>query len=497
MIKQYVALARVSSREQQREGFSLEVQEEALKRYAQQHDGQIVQMFRIAETATKPDERRTFKVLLAYVKENARNLDGLLFFKVDRAARNLFDYVELERLEDDYEVPVIYITQPTENTPAGRMMRRTLANMASFYTEQQSLDVREGQQRRVESGLFPTRPPYGYRNLRVDGRSIIEVDPEHGAKIPTIFHKYAHDGHSLDSLIDELAREGIAYTKEAFRFTRSKLHSILRDRGYIGDIWFRGQWHRGSHKPLVDTTTFQRVQVRLGDKTYESHELVYGSELVTCSHCGRPVTGERKTKQSKSGPRQYTYYRCTHYSAAGHPRHRVPEGELDQQVLDLFASMRIEEDGLRNWFGQVLQARRAARQQDDGARSAELERQLTSLRQQHDRLLNLRLQDEVDQSTFATKSAELRDRTRTLEDSMKDLAGGTGDSKQIAEKAFELSQSLTDKWLNASVQQKRQLLEIVCLNFSLDGVTLVPTMRKPFDILVEGPSVLLSRGNRI
>jgi DNA invertase Pin-like site-specific DNA recombinase len=67
---------------------------------------------------------------LAYAAE----LAGMLFFKVDRAARNLFDYVELERLEADYGIEVIYVTQPTENTPAGRMMRRTLANMASFYT---------------------------------------------------------------------------------------------------------------------------------------------------------------------------------------------------------------------------------------------------------------------------------------------------------------------------------------------------------------------------
>lgn len=149
MAKQYLALARVSSREQEREGFSLEVQEEALARHAAAKGGEIAKLFRIAETATKPDERRAFRELLAYAKKNAERLSGLLFFKVDRAARNLFDYVELERLEAEYGLTVEYITQPTENTPAGRMMRRTLANMASFYTEQQSLDVRDGLSRRV------------------------------------------------------------------------------------------------------------------------------------------------------------------------------------------------------------------------------------------------------------------------------------------------------------------------------------------------------------
>ena len=150
IMKQFVALARVSSREQEREGFSLDVQEDALKAYAEKHSGTIVKLFRITETASKTDERKTFKEMVSYAKKNAPGLDGLLFYKVDRASRNLFDYVELERLESEYDVPFISVSQPTEMTPSGRMMRRTLANMASFYTEQQSVDVREGLARRVE-----------------------------------------------------------------------------------------------------------------------------------------------------------------------------------------------------------------------------------------------------------------------------------------------------------------------------------------------------------
>jgi hypothetical protein len=59
--KRFVALARVSSREQEREGFSLDVQESALKAYASRVGGQIIKMYRIAETASKSDERKTYK----------------------------------------------------------------------------------------------------------------------------------------------------------------------------------------------------------------------------------------------------------------------------------------------------------------------------------------------------------------------------------------------------------------------------------------------------
>jgi DNA invertase Pin-like site-specific DNA recombinase len=97
----------------------------------------VVKLFRVAETASKATERTTFKDLLTYTKDHAAKLDGVLFYKVDRAARNLFDYVELERLESDYGVPFIAVSQPMESNPAGRMMRRTLASMAAFYTDQQ------------------------------------------------------------------------------------------------------------------------------------------------------------------------------------------------------------------------------------------------------------------------------------------------------------------------------------------------------------------------
>ena len=204
MDKKFVGLARVSSREQEREGFSLLVQVDALEDKARREGGRFVKFFRVAETASKRDERKIFKKLIAYCKKHAGKIDGLLFYKLDRAARNLFDYVELERLESDYGIPIICVTQPTANTPAGRMQRRTLANMAAYYTEQQGLDVREGQARRVEHGLFVGKAPYGYRNVHVDGRGLIEVHPENGRKVQMVFETFVNMDHTLDNLVNAL-----------------------------------------------------------------------------------------------------------------------------------------------------------------------------------------------------------------------------------------------------------------------------------------------------
>lgn len=496
-MKQYVALARVSSREQEREGFSLDVQVEALQRYAQRQGGQIVHLYRIAETASKEAERKTFKEMLSYVRQRACRIQGLLFYKVDRAARNIFDYVELERLEAEDGVPVIYVSQPTENTPAGRMQRRILANMASFYTEQQSLDVKEGLARRVQDGLFVGKVPYGYRNVRVDGRSLIEVHPQRSANVQRMFELYAYRNHTLDGVVAALEAEGLVYTDTQPRVPRSKLHHLLRDRSYIGEVQYRGQWLPGRQAPLVDLATFQRVQVLLGEKLYNAHESVYGSGMIVCGYCGRPVVVEVKSKQTKGGEREYRYYRCARYNRPDHPKVRLTQAELDRQALELFSRMKVQDGRVHAWAVRVLQARTRAGQKARAARVAELQRQLTVIRDQKDRLLNLRLLGEIDGDTFRSKQAELTERQDELTLQLEANSRQQAEQSDLAVKAFELSQRLVEKWVTADIPEKRQLLEIVCLNFRLDGVNVIATMRKPFDVLAEGPSLSISRGTGI
>ncbi|HVX85561.1 MAG TPA: hypothetical protein VH253_12335 [Phycisphaerae bacterium] len=136
-------------------------------------------------------------------------------------------------------------------------------------------------------------------------------------------------------------------------------------------------------------------------------------------------------------------------------------------------------------------------QKTNQQQTADVERQLTVLKNQQDRLLNMRLNDEIDETRFAAKNTELRDKIVLLADQRSTSGGNAADAGQNAIEAFELSQTLKDKWLISDYRKKRQLLETVCLNFTLDGATLVPTMRKPFNVLAEGLSVPLLRGDRI
>ena len=117
-----------------------------------------------------------------------------------------------------------------------------------------------------------------------------------------------------------------------------------------------------------------------------------------------------------------------------------------------------------------------------------------SIRCTHRSRRDRRAADEFDQNTFAAKSTELGDRLARLK---AEHQPGNSHSRRLAEKVFELSQTLETKWFVSNSAEKRQLLKTVCLNFSLQGASLVPTIRKPFDVLAEGLSVSFSRGEEI
>ena len=174
----------------------------------------------------------------------------------------------------------------------------------------------------------------------------------------------------------------------------------------------------------------------------------------------------------------------------------MTETEFDEQMLRLFDSLRVESDEFRDEFREGLRQMTNWDQESEIDRARKLQEELESVRQQQKRLLNHLLLEEIDPETFAEKNTELRDRAAHLRLEVEACDRGRDEIIDIAVKAFELSQNLRAKWFEADYPAKRRILEIICLNWTLDGVTLVPTMRKPFDMLAEGLVWKISRGDK-
>lgn len=225
--------------------------------------------------------------------------------------------------------------------------------------------------------------------------------------------------------------------------------------------------------------------------------MTYASEFMTCGFCGNPITGEKKIKQTSTGEREYIYYRCTKYHVGDHPRVRVTERDLDMQMLALFDKMRVEDEDFRQTFVEQL---KAATEDDFEKNSLEddvIREQQKKACNRVTTLTKMRLDGEIDHETYADMFPKLKDEEARLRLHLDRKARTCFEISNIAVKAFELSQVLRQKWVRADYAVKRRILEILCLNCRLDDISLVPTMRKPFDLLAEGLLLKNSRDDRI
>lgn len=485
-MKRYIGFARVSSREQEREGFSLDVQVEAFEHYAQRQKGVVDKIFRIAETATKAEQRKTFQDALAYSKRNAAVYDGLLFYKIDRAARNMKDLMLLEEIENEYDLPFISVTQPVENTPTGRMIRRTLATIGAFQTEQMSLDIRSGIAKRVAIGWFPSRCPYGYRNIRTNGRATAEVHRENAPKVQRAFELRAYEGLLVEQIAERLYMEGMFYTPSKPRFPETKLYAILHDLSYIGFVKYQGQWHPGLHESLIDKMTWDLVRVSFGEQNYRSHEMVYANQLIQCGYCGHPITGEEKEKDTKAGRKKYVYYRCGRYQRHGHPRVRLREQELDVQVRQMFANFRAVRPQWQRLILNTALSRLENERSNSEVRAEEVKRQLSLIEGQSDELLNLRLAKVISEDTFAAKQAELQEREDLIGRQVQMMDELRSKNDDLAARAPDVFRLIQQDWDNLSRMAKHDILRLLFGGFVLDDRTLVTGDRTPLELFRAG-----------
>jgi hypothetical protein len=115
-------------------------------------------------------------------------------------------------------------------------------------------------------------------------------------------------------------------------------------------------------------------------------------------------------------------------------------------VLGIFDRIKVPDPRISDWFLAVLRARGQATRQRDEQQLSELRRQRANLQGQRERLLNLRLQDQVDEATFTEKSAEIRDRVALLDGKLSEgEASERVKDMGAVEKFFELSQTLRER----------------------------------------------------
>ncbi len=105
---------------------------------------------------------------------------------------------------------------------------------------------------KAEQGIYPSRPPLGYRNNKLE--HTIEIDPQTAPIAKRIFELYATGKYSLASLRKEIQAE---FGK---KMQKGYLHRLLRSPFYSGVFIWDGKKYRGTHSLFVDPASFERTQ---------------------------------------------------------------------------------------------------------------------------------------------------------------------------------------------------------------------------------------------
>ena len=339
--------ARVSSDKQDID-LSISAQLKALREYAARNRHTVVKEFVDQAESGRTAYRPQFREMISLARRTEKPFDLILVYKYSRFARSREDSIVYKALLKKSGVQLISITEPVDDTAMGRLMQAIIECIDEFYSENLGEEVTRGMRESASRGFYlSSRPPYGYRKVRVnDGgkeHTRLETDEFQSRVVVSIFDEVLR-GKGLIEITKGLNSRGIAGPKGR-AWGKTSIHKMLGNEVYTGTL----VWGRNSKRDLppirvedacpviVDREILQQVRSLLGQRAFQrihprrasSQYLLSG--LARCGHCGKALTG----LEAKSG--KFSYYVCgtlTKKGAGSCPSRYLNTAKLENLVVD-------------------------------------------------------------------------------------------------------------------------------------------------------------------
>ena len=295
--KEVIVLCRVSSKEQSDNGYSLEAQEKFLTEYANHKGLKVNRIFRITESASGKQIRKSFNEMLQYATKNGIKI--ILCEKIDRLTRNLKDAATISDWIFENEEREIHFVKENfivnRNTRAHENLVWDMkVAIARFYTNNLSEEVKKGQKEKIAQGWLPTKPPLGYKTTGDHGHKIHIVDKEKAPFIKKMFELYSTGNYSVIVLVDKMYQEGLK-NHTGKKVGKSRMYDLLRDPFFYGVMRWKGKILPAKHEALISKEIFDRVGIlltrTLNKPQFNKYAPVFKAKM-TCGTCGGSVCWE-------------------------------------------------------------------------------------------------------------------------------------------------------------------------------------------------------------
>ena len=437
-----VIYCRVSSKEQI-EGTSLESQELACREYAREHGITILRSFVERGESAKFADRTHLLDLIDYCKMSKSNVQVLLVWKVDRFARNVGDHFNIKALLAKNGVRIVSVTEPIDGKPEGKLMETILAGFAQFDNDIRALRTVQGMKKRLQDGIFPWKPPLGYKMATLRGEK--KTDPDVPSQplfglLQKAWSEFATGGYSKAEILRLMTNWGVR-TSCGKTLSPQSLDNLFRNpyyAGVLGNPW-TGEQHRGKHVALVSREDFARVQQVLARSTRRvPHRSIHPDfplrGLVRCPGCNGYLTGSL----SRGRSRRYPYYHCNNTNCGAGTAH--PAARIHQEFNALLEGLMVRPEVLAE-LGDVIVQAAAERQGETDAAQNRTQDEIGRITRQTQALITMKIQDLITEQEFSTQKRALTERRTFLE---AQRISGRFDPKAIRRDIEHIKQPLGD-----------------------------------------------------
>lgn len=264
--------------------YGIDAQITDVKRYVEYRGWQLLEIYReegvsghLPAFSLKSSENRN--------KGNRPELDRLLcdartgkydivvFPSIDRAARSVWNMIEIDEAFNNMGIPVIFIREGIDTSDAmGQFFRNICASLAQFEgTLLHERLVKGMQVKAARGGYCGGFIPYGYR---VEKGMLVIIEDE--ADVVRQIFKWRIEGHSFKWISDALTQMAVT-SKRKLIWQPGTIHRIVNRPSYAGFIKYNGKLYPGTHKKIISIETFNLAQQvfhdAAGQKRYASKRI--------------------------------------------------------------------------------------------------------------------------------------------------------------------------------------------------------------------------------
>jgi site-specific DNA recombinase len=476
-----VIYARVSSREQEEQGYSLPAQEKFLQDYAGHEGLSVTKVFAIAESASGKKQREIFNGMLDYL--NRKNIKIILCEKVDRLTRTHKVAVQVnDWIHTDEERQVHFAKENfilhKEAKSNEKFIWNIKVSVAQYYIENMSEEVKKGQKEKLAQGWLPKKPPMGYITVGDERKKIHVIDEKVGPLVKEAFELYATGQYSLKKLLALMTENGLR-SESGRELHLSMLHRILSNPFYCGKMVWKGDVMLGAHDPLISQDVFNQVRSLLtskGTPKYRKHFYLFKG-LLKCSACQGKITWEQH--------KGHVYGHCNYQYTSCPLKRWYKQEDVEGKVLKKMNEFKVKSPEMAEWIKKALKESHKDEMTYYTSSVSELNKHLERITQRLDRLYDDKLDGTITAAIYQRKTQQFAGEQENIQNQLKRHANAKLKYFEMGVNIYELALGGSQLYLTATDEEKRVLLSLMFEELWLADGVLNVTYTSPFRSLHE------------